>query len=213
MTERAVRAAASIPRAPRMLACPDCDALLHVPQEVLATFHCPRCRCAVVRRVAGGLDRALAFYLAAGLFFVLANFFPVVRIEAGGTTGEATLGGAAWALGAERMPLIGVVVAATTILIPALELVCTTSMLSLAEWPHASRALRWLFRVSQRLRPWNMVEIFMLGTLVSLAKLEGLARVIPGVGLWSIAAFMLTHAAASHVFDARVFWNEVKAAR
>jgi paraquat-inducible protein A len=203
----------SLPRVNRVLACPECDALLHVPQGVVASFHCPRCGCAVVRRVDGSLDRALAFYLASALFFLLANLFPIIRIEAGGITLEATLVGAAWALGAERMPLIGAVVAATTILIPALELICTTSMLTLAEWPHAPRVLRFLFRISQRLRPWNMVEIFMLGTLVSIVKLEGLASVIPGMGLWSMAAFMLTHAAASHVFDARVFWNEVKVAR
>jgi paraquat-inducible protein A len=208
-----VQADPSQPQASRALACPECDALLHVPHTVLATFHCPRCGATVVRRVAGSPDRSLALYLAAALFFTLANLFPIIRIEASGITLQATLAGAAWALSAERVPLIGVVVAATTILIPALELICTTSMLTLAEWPHAPGALRWLFRASQRLRPWNMVEIFMLGTLVSIVKLEGLASVIPGVGLWSMAAFMLAHAAASHVFDARVFWNEVKVAR
>ena len=203
----------SVLSAHRVLACPECDALLHAPHEVIATFHCPRCGCTVVRRVAGSPDRSLALYLAAAVFFVLANLFPIIRIEVGGIALQATLAGAAWALSAERVPLIGVVVAATTILIPALELICTTSMLTLAEWPHAPKALRFLFRASQRLRPWNMVEIFMLGTLVSIVKLEGLASVIPGVGLWSMAAFMLAHAAASHVFDARVFWNEIKVAR
>jgi paraquat-inducible protein A len=208
-----VQAHPSLSPASRALACPECDALLHVPRGVIATFHCPRCSCTVVHRVSGSLDRSLAFYLAAALFFMLANLFPIIRIEASGITLQATLAGAAWAVSAERMPLIGVIVAATTILIPGLELLCTTSMLTLAEWPHAPTVLRFLFRVSQRLRPWNMIEIFMLGTLVSIVKLEGLASVIPGVGLWSMAAFMLTHAAASHVFDARVFWNEVKVAR
>jgi paraquat-inducible protein A len=205
-----VSAANSPPRASRVLACPECDALLHVPYSVIATFRCPRCGAIVVHRVAGGLDRALACYVAAAVCFVLANLFPIVQIEAGGITMRATLAGAAWTLGAEHMALIGLVVAATTILIPALELVCTTAMLWLAEWPRAPDTLRLLFRFSQRLRPWNMVEIFMLGTLVSIVKLEGLASVIPGIGLWSIAAFMLLHAAATHAFDARVFWNEVK---
>jgi paraquat-inducible protein A len=201
------------PAATRVLACPECDALLSAPRQIAATFHCPRCHCTVIRRVSGCLDRALAFYLAAGVFFILANAFPIVRIEASGITLEATLAGAAWALGAEHMPLVGLIVAFTTILVPALELASTTAMLTLAEWPRSPAALRFLFRVSQRLRPWNMVEIFMLGTLVSIVKLEGLASVLPGAGLWCIAAFMLTHAAASHAFDARVFWNEIKVAR
>ena len=47
----------------------------------------------------------------------------------------------------------------------------------------AMRALRWVTR-------WSMVEVFMVGTLVSIVKLAGLASVIPGVGIFSYA--MLT---------------------
>jgi paraquat-inducible protein A len=37
----------------------------------------------------------------------------------------------------------------------------------------------------QSLRPWGMVEVFLLGVLVAIVKLSAMARVIPGPALWA----------------------------
>ncbi|HEY0340957.1 MAG TPA: paraquat-inducible protein A [Steroidobacteraceae bacterium] len=160
--------------------------------------------------MSGSVERALAYYVAATIFFVTANCFPVVEIKVGGVTVPATLVGAARALWSEHMSLIALVVIATTVVIPAVELFCTTSVLILVETRHPFGTLAAFFRLRQRLRPWNMVEIFTLGALVAIVKLGSLATVVLGIGLWSLAAFMLTHAAAAHVFDPKEFWNEIK---
>ena len=60
-----------------------------------------------------------------------------------------------------------------------------------------------VFRVLQTVRPWGMVEVFMLGVLVSLVKLAHLAGVVAGVALWSFAALMLVMAGITAVFDVR----------
>jgi paraquat-inducible protein A len=194
----------------RSIACHDCDALLSVPRRVPATFLCPRCHCVVVRRVSGGLDGALACYLAAGVFFTIANCFPIVRIAAGGDSVQATLIGAVRALHGEHMNLIAVLVLLTTMVIPAVELFCTTSVLLLAESRHPFGPLAYFFRLRQALKPWNMVEILMLGAIVAIVKLGSLASVVLGTGLWALAAFMIAHAAATHLFDPKEFWNEIK---
>jgi paraquat-inducible protein A len=194
----------------RAIACPDCDVVLSAPGSVPSVFHCPRCHCVVLRRVSGGLDRALACYLAAAIFFTVANCFPIVQIEAGGNTAQATLTGAVHALHAEHMNLIAILVGLTTVVIPAVELFCTTSVLVLAETRHPFGTLAYFFRLRQALKPWNMVEILMLGAMVAIVKLGSLASVVLGNGLWALAAFMVTHAAASHVFDPKDFWNEIK---
>jgi paraquat-inducible protein A len=58
-----------------------------------------------------------------------------------------------------------------------------------------------------------MVEVFMLGVLVSLVKLAHLAGVVPGVALWSFAALMFVMTAVAAVFDPRDLWARVEAAR
>jgi paraquat-inducible protein A len=194
----------------RSIACHDCDALLSIPRGVLATFFCPRCHCVVLRRVTGGLESPLAFYFAAAVFFVVGNCFPIIQIVAGGNTVQTSLVGAVRALHAEHMNLIALLVFLTTVVIPAVELFCTLSVLLLAETRHPFRTLAYLFRLRQALKPWNMVEILMLGAIVAMVKLGSLASVVVGTGLWSLAAFMIAHAAATHMFDPKEFWNDIK---
>ena len=57
-----------------------------------------------------------------------------------------------------------------------------------------------MLRVLRAVQPWGMVEVFMLGVLVSLVKLAHLASVVPGIALWSFAALMLLFAGDGGVF-------------
>ena len=58
----------------------------------------------------------------------------------------------------------------------------------------------------QAVRPWVMVEVFMLGVLVAFVKLNGLASVIPGPGLWAFGAVMVLAAAMASAFDHEHVW-------
>jgi paraquat-inducible protein A len=196
-----------------LLACPECDALQQVPRKEPATYHCPRCGAVVHRAVPGRLDQALALCLAAIFCFVLANSFPIVAIEAAGDTVNSTLIGAALALQAQQMDLVAVVVVLTTVIVPSIDLFCTVALLLFARARHSSPALALLFRTREALRPWNMVEIFVLGSLVAIVKLGSLASVILGTGIWSLGAFIVLSAATSHAFDPVEFWDEIEAGR
>ena len=198
---------------PRLLACPECDALQQVPRKEPATYHCPRCGAVVHRAVPGRLDQALALCLAAIFCFVLANSFPIVAIEAAGDTVNSTLIGAALALQAQQMDLVAVVVVLTTVIVPSIDLFCTVALLLFARARHSSPALALLFRTREALCPWNMVEIFVLGSLVAIVKLGSLASVILGTGIWSLGAFIVLSAATSHAFDPVEFWDEIEAGR
>jgi paraquat-inducible protein A len=194
----------------RMLACRECDALLRLAHAEPATLRCPRCGSVVHRAVPGSLDNALAFYCAASIFFVIANIFPIVEIEAAGNRIDTTLIGAARALRSQDMNLVALVVIITTVVIPAIDLLCTTVPLLLAKYRRSSRLLAVLFRLQEAVRPWSMVEIFVLGALVAIVKLGSLASVVVGTGLWSLAAFMVLSAAGSHAFDPLEFWREIE---
>jgi paraquat-inducible protein A len=54
--------------------------------------------------------------------------------------------------------------------------------------------------------PWSMIEVFMLGMLVSLVKLTSSFKVIPGVALWSFGVLTLLLAAAAASFSTRDVW-------
>lgn len=48
-------------------------------------------------------------------------------------------------------------------------------------------ALRALYLI----RAWGMVEVFLIGVLVTLVKLVGMVVVIPGIALWAFASLSL----------------------
>ena len=55
-----------------------------------------------------------------------------------------------------------------------------------------------------------MVEVILLGILVSLVKIAALARVIPGVGIFAAGGLILLLAAMSSSFDPREAWSRVR---
>jgi len=48
-----------------------------------------------------------------------------------------------------------------------------------------------LVGVLQQVRPWSMVEVFMLGVLVAIVKLAALAEIVPGPALWACATLII----------------------
>jgi paraquat-inducible protein A len=111
------------------------------------------------------------------------------------------------------MRSVAALVFVTTIAMPALQLSAIAYLvlpLRLGRVPaHFGR----VFRVLQTVRPWGMVEVFMLGVLVSLVKLAHLAGVVAGIALWSFAALMLVMAGITAVFDVRELWARASALR
>jgi paraquat-inducible protein A len=52
-----------------------------------------------------------------------------------------------------------------------------------------------------------MVEVFLLGMLVSLVKLSHLATVLPGTAFWATAGLILALTLAGRAFDTRLLWQ------
>ncbi len=67
-------------------------------------------------------------------------------------------------------------------------------------------------RLIQKLAPWAMIEVFFLGTLVSLLKLVKLADVHLGVAFWALGAGMICLAAAMAGIDRRELWDRLEVA-
>ncbi|BBL70003.1 paraquat-inducible protein [Methylogaea oryzae] len=200
--------------AAKLIACHECDQLQReIPLPPAGAAICCRCGALLYRNGSASLDRPLALLLAAAMVFVLANAFPIVGIEAKGNHNATTLFGAVLTLWDEDMPLVAGLVFFTTMLAPAFELAITIFVLGLLYFGVALRALPLLLRVVLALEPWSMIEVFMLGVLVSVVKLSHLAGIVPGIALWAYAALMVLLAASSAALDAHGLWDRIPAGR
>ncbi len=162
---------------------------------------CGRCGAVLYRNNPGNAERTLALTLAAALLFAISNAFPIVGIESQGNRNASTLFGAVLSLWNDRMMLVAGLVFITTMLIPALEL---GVMIFLLATPRPRPAV---LRLVLAIRPWAMLEVFMLGVLVSVQKLSHLATIVPGVALWSFGALMLLFAALTATFNVNDLWR------
>jgi paraquat-inducible protein A len=194
------------------IACHECDLLQReIALPLGGSALCRRCGGVLYRSIPDGFDRTLAYMLAAAVLFVVANAFPIVALEAQGTRISTTLFGSVRTLHDQDMTSVAALVFVTTILMPALEIGAMLYMLLPLKLGRVPKELPVMFRLVQTVRPWGMVEVFMLGTLVSLAKLAHIAHVVPGVAIWSFAALMFLLAAAAASFDSHDLWARVDA--
>ena len=196
-----------------VLACPQCDLVQYaVPLPRHAELRCARCS-ALLYRSGGRLDLLLALAVADALLFCVANLFPIVsaQIESAHTT--ATLAGTALALYRRGRPLVSMLVAMTAILLPALQRAVLLYLLLPLHFGSVPGGVTAGFRLLHAARSWSMVEVFLLGALVTFVKLAEYATIIPGVALWALGGSVVLSAALWASLSDRAFWLRVESAR
>ena len=193
-----------------LIACLYCDCL---QREVILQRHsearCVRCNVVLYRGGHSRLDTLIALAASGALLLLLSNLFPIASLAVQGIDRSTTLAGTALALDLQGRAPVALLVVGTTILVPALQLVVllyTLVPLRLGRIPPGAARM---FRLLVRLTPWSMMEVFLLGTLVTLVKLRDVATVVPGVSLWAFALLILLFAGISAQFNVRDFWGWV----
>jgi paraquat-inducible protein A len=192
-----------------LIACPECDLLQFetpLPRGRFACCH--RCGIPLYRRTSGSIDRSLALALTAVVLMLIANLLPIASIETRTERIETTLFGAIDALYNEDRAIVASLVFFTTILAPAIELAAMLYMLVPLRLGIVPRQLSLAFRLAPLAREWGLIDVFMLGVIVSLIKLGNLADVVLGTALWSFGALILTLTAIGVVFNPRELWGE-----
>lgn len=134
-------------------------------------------------------------------------------MEIQGEHSVATLIGAARALHEQGMTSVALLVFVTTLVSPFLQI---ASMLYIL-WPlnrgYVPPHIELTLRLVDSLKQWGMVEVFIIGVLVSLVKLAGIAKVVPGIAMWSFAVLIVLLAAAAMNYEAEDVWDRVEALR
>jgi len=195
-------------------ACLFCDTLHEaVDVDEGEAADCRRCGHMIYENRPASLVRALCFSLTALLMMAMAQSLPFLTLEAAGIKRELTLFNAATALMKNDAPVLGCSVILFTIVVPLFLIIGMIYTTIPLRWgrcaPGAERIIKWLYRSE----PWNMVEVFLLGVLVSLLKLVQVADVAINAGFWSFAAVMICMAGALAGIDRRELWDRIELAK
>jgi paraquat-inducible protein A len=195
-----------------LTACPECDLLQRepaLPPGGLA--ECARCGARLFRERPSSLDHTLAYAVAAAVLFVLANTLPFMGLDARGIRTSAYLYETGWALHEHGMSSVAILVLMTVILVPAMQLAAMLYMLVSLKLGQAPRHLAAAFRIVHHAQPWGMVEVFILGSLVSLVKITQVADVEAYGGIYCLGGYVLALAAALGAFEPHEVWERARA--
>lgn len=195
------------------IACHDCDALFLLKPLVEAErIVCPHCAALLTEHKKNDLERTIAFTLSALILFLVAHFFPFLSMQAGAQTNKIALMNSAGALYTNGSPWLAFLVAVFIIAAPATliagMLYVVLPLLKGRSLPGAKNVCRWVYDTG----PWNMIEVFMLGILVSLMKLTKIATVHLGISFWALALLILFITAALNAIDRVELWRRLEEA-
>jgi paraquat-inducible protein A len=198
--------------APVHIGCVECDLLVSVdalsPGERAS---CPRCGHLLTANTAEGLTRSLAFALTAAMLLAMAMAFPFLSLRAGGLEQVMTLPRSAYELYQDGYLSIAILVMGPIIAVPALMIGALVALLIPlrrgAKAPWLVPAGRFLFFLG----PWSMVEVFVIGVIVSLVKIGAMATVILGLSFWAYVAFAIFFTATLTNLDRVQLWERIEA--
>ncbi len=194
-----------------IIACHECDLLQReIPLAPGETARCHRCGGTLYRNAPNSLDLTLAFSITAAVLFIIANVYPIIGIELQGNKSALNLFGTVRSIWNQEMHIVSLLVLVTTILIPAFQLTMMIYLLLPFKLDRVPTGISLIMRLLQSIKPWGMVEVFMLGVLVALVKLTHNFIVIPGVALWSFGGLTLMLAAVAASFNPRDVWIHVE---
>lgn len=189
-----------------LIACRYCD-MLHVRESLGhgQTASCRRCGSTLYRNDRHRRDARLPLVLAALLFFIFSNLYPIAEINLQGVRVQSTLWGCVRRMYLDQMELLAIFLFVTILLFPVIELVLMAWVL-MRTGHRRSRPGGRMLRLLNRLRPWSMIEIYMLGVLVTLSKLTSMATVVIGPASISMVLLVVTLAGIL-MFDSHDLWE------
>ncbi|NNE39256.1 MAG: paraquat-inducible membrane protein A, partial [Gammaproteobacteria bacterium] len=104
---------------------------------------------------------------------------------------------------------LAMIVFVASIVIPVMKLLILTFLLisvqNGSKWRPKDRTV--LYRITETVGAWSMVDIFLVGILSALVSLDVLSTIRPGIGASFFAAVVVVTMFAAHSFDPRLIWD------
>ncbi|WP_110599409.1 paraquat-inducible protein A [Salinicola lusitanus] len=191
----------------RLRACHECDLLVALPPlHPGERASCPRCGHTLSHRHFRPAERSLAFAISALMALAAALYFPFISFEARGVSNAIHLVDTSASLVRFHEPFVGMLVLLTVVVLPTVYLLAVVWLhLGLLQRRPLPRSYR-IARALSHLGPWMMADVFVIGALVSLIKIAGMASVDLGLSFWAFCVYALLLLLTTRSIDTDWMW-------
>jgi len=174
--------------------------------------NCIRCTSPLHHRKHKSIEATWALLASAFVLMIPANVYPIMTVIRFGQGESSTILSGVLHLIESGMWGLAMVVFVASIVVPVMKLFILIFLLisvhNKSTWRPRDRTL--LYRVTEVVGAWSMVDIFLVGLLSSLVSLDSLSTIRPGIGAIFFAGVVVITMFAAHRFDPRLIWDSVK---
>ncbi|HBH35224.1 MAG TPA: paraquat-inducible protein A [Gammaproteobacteria bacterium] len=195
-----------------LIACHSCD-LLH-DRTTLGDGEkawCSRCGSLLYRTNNNAIEMSLALTIASLLLFLFAHLLPFLSIDIDGNKSTIYLISTIDSLSQLDNILMVIAGALFLVVIPLGVLLLDLLLLSALYSNRRPLTLfaRQLLLLIGRVAPWNMLEIFLLGVLVTIVKLASIAEITLHQGFWAFVALVMINLFVSTTLEPEELWQAI----
>jgi len=196
-----------------LVSCHSCHLLCRAPSpNDTSEALCPRCGASLHQRKPNSIVRTWALVLAALVFYIPANVLPITTtVSMGKVQADTIMSGVIYFMVTGSWA-IALVIFIASIFVPLVKLLVLSYLLISVQrksnWrPHDRTRL---YRITETVGRWSMLDIFVVTILVALVKLGALATIEAGPAAVFFAAVVVITMFAAMSFDPRLIWDEME---
>jgi len=178
-------------------------------------WDCSRCGAPLHPRKLNSVARTWALIVTAALLYIPANVYPVMTVIRFGQGDPSTILAGVVHLIEGGMYGLAMLIFFASVVVPVLKLTVLSFLLITVQKRSSwrSRDRTHLFRVTEGVGAWSMVDIYVVAILVGLVNFGALTTIRPGIGATFFGAVVVTTMFAAHSFDPRLIWDNTERSR
>jgi len=197
--------------ATQLIACQQCDALYDTPiLKQGQSAKCTRCGCLLAERKVDSIERSFFWSIAGIILSVPAIYLPIMGVALLGQYNQATLFDCILALIDRGFFMIATLVFLFTLAIPIVRLLGAFYITYSFKFNRLKPSLLYFFRAYHHLDNWAMLNVFMLGIVVSMYKLLDDTELSVNMGLLAFILWLICSTIASSALDQDYIWQELE---
>ncbi|HEY0341339.1 MAG TPA: paraquat-inducible protein A [Steroidobacteraceae bacterium] len=167
---------------------------------------CRRCDSMFAGPATGRVEAPLALAGAALMLLLATLIWPLMTVSSLGAARQSWLDTCVTALWGQGFLSLATLVALFTVALPCVYLVLLVWVLSALRF-NLDGPLGPLFRWVQHLRPWMMIEVFLVGCFVAYSRIKVVSTIEIGLGGWCLLGASLLFLLVLTQLDARTVWE------
>ncbi|WP_319524908.1 paraquat-inducible protein A [uncultured Desulfosarcina sp.] len=196
-----------------LINCHSCRLLVRrPPPSNRQTIRCPRCGARLHMRKPNSIARTWSLVITALIFYIPANLLPVtVTTYLGSSQSDTILSGVLYFMRTGSWG-IALIIFVASIVVPIAKLIVLSGLLISVQrhWNWRPEDRTRLYRITELVGRWSMLDVFVVAVLVSLVRMGYLTTIEAGAGVVYFAAVVIVTMIAATTFDPRLIWDALE---